>query len=86
MVRGVSWDHMTTQIYLNQGLLWWSSCRILHFPCREYRGHMCFIPAGELRTCMLHGEAKIKKQTKNRRFASESKTKDRKWFQDILRY
>ena len=63
MIRGVSWDHMTTQIYLNQGLLWWCSGRILHFLCREYRGHMCFIPASQLRTCMLHGEAKIKKQT-----------------------
>ena len=47
---------------------------------------MCFIPAGELRTWMLHGVAKIKKQTKNRKSISGSKPKYRKWFQDILRY
>ena len=65
--------------------------RMLTFPCTEYKVHMYFISVGELRTCMLHGVAKIKKQTKKkkkekRKLISGSKTKERKRFQDILRH
>ena len=59
--------------------------RILPFPFTENRVHMDFISVRELRTCMLHGVAKIKKQTKRRKLISGSKTKERKRFQDILR-
>ena len=42
MIRGVSWDQMTTQIYRNQGLLWWSSGQDSALPLHRVQGPFGF--------------------------------------------
>ena len=38
MTMGVSWGHMTTHIYLYQGLLWWSSGQDSALPSHRVQG------------------------------------------------